>query len=304
MVQRLVDVGGRVEAGTVIARLDATDLKLQVDAAIANLDAAKTKRDLAADELVRVQALAQKGFATKSLLDKATADADGSTSAYNAALAARDQALNQQAYAELKADASGIVTEIRADTGQVVAAGTPVAVIARDGEKEVAFSVPEQTVGQIAIGQKVRVSTWADAGVTLDGTIREIAGAADALSRTFAVRVSLPSDAAAEKVRLGMTATVAIDLPRTVPHQGSDISVPLSALAEKDGGTIVWVVDRAAGTVASRKVEVGRTTGDGVRLVSGVIDGEAVVVAGTQFMREGLKVRISGGNQFASRLTP
>ncbi|MBP0652064.1 biotin/lipoyl-binding protein, partial [Mycobacterium tuberculosis] len=66
---RLVDVGEHVDTDTVIARLDATDLRLSLDAAAANVEAARIRRDVAADELVRIQALKQKGFSTQSALD-------------------------------------------------------------------------------------------------------------------------------------------------------------------------------------------------------------------------------------------
>jgi RND family efflux transporter MFP subunit len=291
IVARLVDVGGHVEQDTVIARVDATDIRLSLDAASANVEAARIRRDVAADELARILALSQKGFAAKSALDKANGEAEASASAYAVAVTQRDQAQNQAAYTELKADAPGIVTEIRADVGQVVAAGTPVAVVARDGEKEVAFAVPEQTVSQLSLGQSVRVRSWADPSVNFTGTVREIAGAADSLSRTFAVRVALPVAAADDgRLRLGMTATVEMSLP-----VGDDrVVVPLAALAKRGDDTIVWVYDAATGTVAARTVVTGPPAPDGVRVAAGLTPGERVVAAGTQFMREGLKIRPSG----------
>lgn len=301
IVARLVDVGDHVEKDTLIARVDATDLKLALDAASANVEAARIRRSVSADELARVQALSQKGFAAQSALDRASGEAEQAARAYEVAVAQRDQAQNQAAYTELKADAPGIVTEIRADVGQVVSAGTPVVTVARDGEKEVAFAVPEQTVTGLAKGLQVRVAPWADQTLKLTGTIREIAGAADPASRTFAVRVALPAEASDNpRLRLGMTATVEIDLPAAADA----VVVPLSALAKSGADTVVWLYDRATSTVAPRRVETGPGAPDGVRILSGLAPGDIVIVAGTQFMRDGLKVRPLDGDVAALERSP
>jgi len=100
------------------------------------------------------------------------------------------------------------------------------------------------------------------------------------------VRVSLPND---PRVLLGMTATVEASAGNGKPY----VSVPLSALAQKDGYTIVWVVDRGTETVSSRPVTLSDFTADGVRVTDGLEVGDLVVAAGTQFMADDLKVTIS-----------
>ncbi|MER2606389.1 MAG: efflux RND transporter periplasmic adaptor subunit [Siculibacillus sp.] len=285
ITERLVDVGERVESGRVLARLDRTDLKLSLQAAEANLRAARSRVDVAEDSRSRARTLNTKGFVADSNLDRAALEADQAKAALEAAVSARDQAVNQLAYADLAADAEGIVTEIRADVGQVVAAGTPVVSLARDDEKEVAIAVPEQDVVRFARDQQVRVRFWADRDLALPGRVREIAGSADPASRTYAIRVSLPAD---ERVRLGMTATVEAD----VPVAAGSIVLPLTALAEANGRPRVWVVDPATATVAPRDVVLGPVASDGVRIVSGIGVGDVIVVAGTQFLVPGKKVAL------------
>ena len=72
------------------------------------------------------------------------------------------------------------------------------------------------------------------------------------------------------------------------------VSIPLSALAEKDGQSIVWTVDRRRDTVHARPVKVADFTADGVRVAEGLKPGDVVVAAGTQFMTENLKVKLAG----------
>src|SRR4029078_9776076 len=99
------------------------------------------------------------------------------------AVSTRDQAANQAAYSELKADAAGIVTEIRGEVGQVVSAGAPVVVVARGGANEVAIAVPENEIAHFAGGDKLAARFWADEAIGLTGTIREVSGSADPTSR-------------------------------------------------------------------------------------------------------------------------
>jgi len=159
----------------------------------------------------------------------------------------------------------------------------------------VLIAIPELDIAQFRPGKTVKASFWSDAALTLQGRVREVAGSADPQSRTFAVRVSLPND---PKVLLGMTANIeaSADSARQL------VSIPLSALGKKDDQPIVWTVDRTAETVHARAVNIADFTGDGVRIAEGLKPGDVVVSAGTQFMTEGLKVKLEGiaGQQSAA----
>jgi RND family efflux transporter MFP subunit len=285
IVERLANVGDKVTVGAVLARLDRTDLELQLRTADANVAAARARVKVADDGRARAQALNKKGFLADSGLDRADLEADQARAALEAAVYARDQAANQIAYAALEADGDGIVTDIRADVGQVVAAGTPVVTLARDGEKEVAIAVPEQDVTRFARDQVVALRFFADRDLALSGRIREIAGSADPASRTYAIRVSVDDDA---RVRLGMTATV----EATVPVAEGTIVVPVAALSGAPDRPRVWVVDPATATVQPREVELGAVAPEGVRIRSGLAAGDVIVTAGTQFLVPGRKVHL------------
>ncbi len=287
ITERLVNVGDRVKSGDLIARIDATDYELSVKSAAANLEA--TERQVETTALVRTRAeqLFAKKVASKAQLDQATLGHSQAMASRDAAASALAQAKNQVTYTELMADRSGIVASIAADVGQVVGSGTPVATVAAEGEKEVLIAVPEVDVANFKPGMAVKAGFWSDQGLMLDGKVREVAGSAEQPSRTFAVRVSLPDD---PRILLGMTATILASAADADRH----LSVPLSALAQKDGGTTVWVVDRGSQTVRSRTVTVADFTSDGVRVLDGLKRGDLVVAAGTQFMTENLKVAISG----------
>ncbi|NML75721.1 efflux RND transporter periplasmic adaptor subunit [Rhizobium sp. S-51] len=290
IVERSVHIGDRVRAGDVLARLDATDYALSVTSARANLVAAERQVETADFAMKRADQLFKQQVAAKAQLEQAQL-------AYNQAVAARDsarsvlaQAENQVGYAELTADKDGIVTATHADAGQVVAAGTPVVTVAVDGEKEVSIAVPENDVFAFAPGKAVKVGVWSNDSVALEGKVREVAGSADPASRTFSVRVSLPAD---DRVLLGMTASVRADAESGQPL----FSLPLTALARDPADRpIVWTVDPAAKTVHERPVTVVDFSDTGVRVSEGLKPGDLVVVAGTQFMSEDLKVKLAAAD--------
>ncbi|MER9553981.1 efflux RND transporter periplasmic adaptor subunit [Mesorhizobium sp. M0323] len=295
ITERLVDIGDRVKPGDVLARVDPTDYELSVRSSQASLDAADRQVETVELTRKRAEQLYAKNFAPKSQLEQATL-------AYNQAVATRDsarsqlaQAQNQVRYTDLKADKNGIVTSVAADVGQVVGSGTPVVTVAIDGEKEVLIAVPETDIAEFKPGKTVKAGFWSDEALTLDGKVREVAGSADPQSRTFAVRVSLPND---PRVLLGMTASI----EAAVDNRQQLVSIPLAALAQKDSQSIVWTVDRNGGTVHAHPVKVAAFTPDGVSVADGLKPGDVVVAAGTQFMTENLKVKLTGdaGQQSAS----
>lgn len=287
ITERLVDVGERVTPGTVLARLDATDLALAVRRAEADLASAEKQVEISTLARRRAENLASKNIAPQAELEQSVLAADQALSARQSAVSALEQARNQVAYADLKSDVNGIVTGVSAEAGQVVSAGSPVISVAVDGEKEIEIAVPENDIAQFRPGKDVKATFWSYRDLTLDGKVREVSGSANTQSRTFAVRVSLPDD---EQLRLGMTGMITARTDGAV----AAYSVPLAAVTEKDGKKIVWIVDRAKGTVHSRIVTVAGFADDGVRIADGVKPGETVVAAGTQFMAEDMKVRVPG----------
>ena len=289
IVARVVNVGDRVEVGQVIARLDETDLRLAEAGARAAVAAARSRRDMASDNLERANVLLPKAIISQAAHDTRRNELDAAAAALESAEAQLRQAVNAVDYATLKADKAGIVTSVAAEPGQVVGAGQPIISLAQSGETEIAVAVPEQDAARLTIGQPVTASLWAGPPrVSVDGRIREIAGQADPASRTYAVRIAVERPPLA--MRLGMTATVALTLEEHV----SSVVVPLTALTESDGGTVAFVVNAATKVVRKTAVDVGSVGEHGVQIVRGLQLGDMVVSAGVQFLRDGMRVRLPG----------
>ncbi|GAB4204021.1 MAG: efflux RND transporter periplasmic adaptor subunit [Tibeticola sp.] len=288
ITRRAVEPGQPVKAGQLLAEIDPSDYRLATEAARAQVAAAQTQRDLAAAELKRYTALREQNFISGAELERREA-------AFKAAQATLEQAQaqlalqgNQAGYTRLVADAAGVVTGIDADVGQVVAAGAPVVRVAQDGARDVVFNLPEDKLATVAPGLKVTVRAWAD-GREREGVVREIAAAADPLTRTYRVKVGL---AGAEQPALGATASVLLPAPMPAGAPLAAIKLPTTALRQEGGHSAVWVFDAASSTVLSQPVEVATADGNEVVIAAGLKPGQQVVATGVHVLSPGQKVLV------------
>jgi len=283
IVTRTVNVGDRVRAGDVIARIDADDLKLQVESARAELSAATSSvAQTAADEL-RYRTLRERGYAAVADYDRKKTAKDEAEGRLERAQRALDLARNQLAYAELKADADGVITATLAEPGQVVAIGQRVVRLAHRGEKEALVALPETWLGE-ARKSVATIRLWSDPKRRFPAQLRELSPQADAATRTYAARFSIadPDDVAA----LGMTAIV------TLSHASEDdvVKLPLSAIINRGSGPSVYVV-ATDGALSLQPVTLASFTEDTALVTGGVQDGDKVVTLGVQKLIAGQKVR-------------
>jgi RND family efflux transporter MFP subunit len=286
ITRRQAEQGQHVQAGQVLAQLDPQDYKLAADAARAQLAAATTNRDLAAADLKRYQGLREQNFISG-------ADLERRESTYKAAQAQFEQAQaqlasqgNQASYTTLVADVPGIVTAIEAEPGQVVSAGTPVVRIAQDGARDVVFSVPEDRASRVLPGSAVTVRGWSD-GREMQGKVREVAASADAVTRTYTIKVAID---AATAPPLGATVYAR---PQALARSGTPvIKLATSALRQEGEGTAVWVLDKNSMSVRSQPVQVATADGNEAVIAGGLEPGAQVVVAGVHVLSPGQKVTI------------
>ena len=287
LVRRDVDAGTRVKQGQVLAELDAADLGLQAQASQAQLAAAEADLARARGDRDRYAKLVEQQMVSRSAYDAQNAAYKAAEGQVRAARAQWDVNRNQAAYTQLRAPRDGVVATRQAEADQVVAAGQTVFTLAADGGREVLISLPEGRIRDFAIGQQVLVELWNAPGQRLPGTLREIAPAADAQTRTFAARVDLPGDAA-QAVELGQSARVYVQEKGEL----AALNIPLSAVQRGDkGATAVWVVDTQTGKARSQPVQLGRLGASEVPVLGGLKAGDWVVAAGGHLLREGQAVK-------------
>lgn len=287
IIERNVRLGDTVTPGQVVAKLDPADATKNAAAAKAQLSAAQHQLDYARQQLERDRAQARENLIAATQLEQ-------TRNAYASALAQRDQAAQQAAlsadqlnYTTLKADHAGLITAEQADTGQNVAAGTPVYQLAWSGDIDAICDVPESVLAGLAVGQRAQVTLASLPGKTYTALLREIAPAADPQSRTYRVKLTL--ELPTPDVRLGMTANISFE------NRGTDnadtYTVPATALFHDAKEPAVWIVKPDANTLELRRVQVLRYDARTVTLSGGVKAGERVVWQGVHTVSAGEQVR-------------
>jgi len=285
IVARNADMGARVKKGQVLARLDPTDVALQSEAARAAAAAAEAEYTYAKAEFERYQNLFAQKFVSGSALDQKQNAFNANRAKFDQAKAQLAVAQNQSAYAVLQAPEDGVITSVNAEAGQVVAAGQPVMKLAREDQREVAISVPENRIDELARAKAIGVALAASPQKIYPARVREISPSVDPVTRTFAVRVAVLAPDAA--LQWGMTATVGL----VNAGPANAVLLPLTSLYREDNQPAVWIYDPATHKVALRPVTIGQYREDGVIVTSGLVSGDWVVTAGVHKLRPGQTVR-------------
>lgn len=287
---RLVNVGDTVSAGQTLMTLDPKDVNQSLESAEAQLAAAAANQKLAADNAARYSKLFADGAVSEAVRDQYVTQLEAANASLRQAQASVNANSNQLAYTQLTSDADGVVASLTAEVGQVAAAGSPVATVIRNGEREIQISVPENV--QLELGQQARVSFWSLPDVQVQGSIREIAPMADSVTRTYKVKISVPQLPAAAK--LGMTASVTLTPADTPAQSQQELLIPATALYQVNDKTQVWLVRDNKAVLQS--VTVGGYSGNSVRITSGLQAGDVLITAGLSKLVEAQPVQpLEGG---------
>jgi len=287
VIERLVNVGDRVTAGQVVAKLDPQNQQNNLRSAQAALAAAQAQLTQARAAFWRQQELLKDGWTPRANYDEAEAALKTAEARVDTAQAQLRIAQDQLSYTVLLADATGAITAVGAESGEVVHAGQMVVQLAHDGPRDAVFDVSEEIMRTGPRDPLVEIALADDPHVTATGRVREVAPQADSSTRTFRVKVAISDPP--EAMRLGSTVTGRIKLS-ALPG----VEVPASALTITSGHPAVWMVDPRSETVSLREVDILRYDPSTVVISQGLATGDLVVTAGVQTLRPGQKVRRLG----------
>lgn len=281
VVEITADTGDIVEEGAVIARLDDTQARLAEAAAAAAMVAAEAMLEQARTERNRTGERLARGVGTRAQMDEAE-------EALLAAEAAARQAqtrveIARQALEDtvIRAAEQAVVITRSADVGEVVGPERPVFTLARAGEREALFLVPDRAGLDQFLGREVRLRPG-DGGRSLDATVTEIAPMLGP-SGTVSIRARITvSD---DMPPFGAMIEASLDL-----EGPTRFVVPWTALTATAEGPAVWIVDPDNGTAHLQTVVVDRYGDANVVLSGGLQPGMRVVGAGSQSLYEGRAV--------------
>ena len=287
-----VNVGDRIQAGTVIASLDASAYELQLQQAQATVEQSNAASRNASAAYQRTRALYANNNASLGDLDSSRANSDSAKAQLRAARKSLQLAELNLSYTDLKVDVDCVVDSIAVSENENVSTNTEVARVNCSEELEIEIAVPEGVISDFSNGKEASIRFDAIPDAAFKGRVIEVGVAASGVGSTFPVTVLL--DRAGQTVRTGLAASVSFQSDNT---SGETHILPLAAVVQGADGTFVFVVKpvtenelETEGTIEKKPVELGDLQTAGIEVTSGLQHGDRVVTAGVTFIREGLLV--------------
>lgn len=280
---RFVNIGDSVTAGQVLMTIDPKDIDQALAASEAQLASAIANQKLAADNAARFTKLYEGGAVSQAVYDQYITQLDAANASLRQAQAQAKVNLHQTEYTKLRSDANGVVANIVGEIGQVTAAGTPLVTVVQNGDREVQIYVPENKLSALSLGQVAFVNFWALPDVKAQGTISEIAPMADAITKTYRVRVAIDNMPA--EAKLGMTTKVTL-----ANGKAKHFLLPATAIYQIDSQPKVWLVKDNKASLTD--ISIGGYAGNEVIVAKGLQQGDVVITAGLSKLTPNQAVRL------------
>jgi RND family efflux transporter MFP subunit len=263
-----VKLGQKVKVGELLAKIEAREIQ-------ARLEQSEEQNNQAIRDLDRARALAVKQVSSKAELDAAESRA-------RVAEAALREARAMLGYVNVTAPFDGVVSRRLAEVGDLAAPGKPLMEIEDRGELRFEADVPEALIGVVNAGDKIEVSIPA-IRQSFGATVAEVSPTADAASRTFLVKLDLPTS---PDLRAGQFGRAAVPV-----GEAKSIRIPASALVKRGQMEIVFVND--SGKAQLRLIRTGKIFSDGVEILSGLSEGDAVILSNPAALIDGQAVEVA-----------
>lgn len=296
VLSRLVDVGAWVKQGDTIATLDTQDYQNRLRSAEAEVSFAEAALVEALGAEARQAKLLKDGWTPRATYNSALHNMQAAEARLKAAKANLDLTRDQLNYTTLRAEFDGVITAVGAEAGQNVNAGQMVVKLARPDDKDGVFNIAETALPDINNTQpEVVVWPLSTPDLAVEGVVREVSPVADAVTRTYTVRVTLKDPP--PQIRFGMSMGGRLKSDPTLA-----VALPLSAIFEKTGSPAVWVFDRQSSSLTLQPITVARYEANTVVVAGGLSKGDIVVTAGVNTLRVGQKVRLAEASPVGSNL--
>ncbi len=258
------EVGDQVRRGQVLVTLDG-----------ASLDQLKINLDQLERDYNRAVTLLEIGAGTQQSVDQLKAQLDAARSQYN----------NARENTVLVSPVSGVVTARNYDPGDMTGTQPVLTVGQLSPVVKIIINASESDLTKISRGKQVSIAFDALPDEQFEGTVARVYPSVDPTTRTFEAEIQIKNPG--ERLRPGMFARVTLD-------HGSQqrVVVPDRAVVKQTGSGNRYVYVYSNGRVSYNRVELGRRLGDAYELLSGVADGDTVVVGGQSRLADGVEVEI------------
>lgn len=256
-----VDLGDQVRTGALIAELDPASMQSSYNAAKASLRQAEDaynrmkelhdKGSLAEIKWIEIQSKLQQAQSVEELAKKNLKDC------------------------KLYAPFHGVIAEKSTDIGQNVLPGMSIGRLVSADKLKVKIAIPENEIANVYIGQKANITIYALDNLQINGTVSEKGVTANPLSRTYEVKIQINDPQ--KKVMPGMVAQVSLaqkDVQTTFVIPAHIVQT------DENNQTFVWVNQN--GKACKRTIECGEFTANGIHVISGLNDGDQIIIEGQQ----------------------
>jgi len=284
----LFQPGSRVEAGTILVRLDTEVERAQLDVALASQQLAETN-------LGRIRELHARNGVSDAELDKAVAEAAGA----EATVANLRALLNKRT---IRAPFAGRLGIRQINVGDYVTRGEEIVKLQSFDQVYVDMELPQNKISLLSEGMEVRITTDAWAGKTFTGRLTAINPDVDQATRSVALQATFENPEG--QLLPGMFVNVTV----VRPDKRAVVMVPRSAILHANYGDTVFVVEapNADGmeTVRQQIVRLGESKGDFVEITAGLDGSEEIVSAGAFKLRNGSLISRSSVGTIEPQLEP
>lgn len=271
VIELLVEEGDWVEKGQVLARLDAERLRLEMLAARANLNQAKTEYERNSDRFKR-------GLISASMFENLKYDLDALQASYGLRKLS-------YGYSDIRAPITGVVTAREIKPGQHLAVSDVAFRITDTSELLAYLQIPQSELPKFEAGHTARIEVASMPGSAFPATIERISPTIDTRNGTFRATAIINNEAGHLAPGMFGRFTIAYE------KHANALVVPTEALIDEDNENAVYVVNN--GEVVRRVVSTGIESDGRVEIVGGLDEDDVVVVVGHSGLRDGSKVLAS-----------
>jgi RND family efflux transporter MFP subunit len=279
LLARVVEVrlkaGQKVKEGEVLLRLDDTDLQAKFQQARAAMAAAEATRSQAAVDEQRYERLAKVNAVSRQEYEKAATALRSADAELRRTQEAVKEVQAMLDWATVRSPIEGVVIDKKVDSGDMIAPGQVLVTLFDPNRMQLVASVRESLAHRLQLGQSIGVKVDG-LGKQCSGTVSEIVPEAAATSRSFQVKVTGPCPAG---VYTGMFGRILIPL-----KEEEVLVIPRQAVRNVGQLELVEVVDR--GHTSRRSIRTGRTIEENVEVLSGLREGEQVLIPESEASQE------------------
>ena len=285
-VERInVEVGDKVRAGEVLIRLDNAQLASKQAQVKSKIKTAQTAFNNARKDLERYKKLRKNNSVSEKELEQVQLQYDNARSNLEAAKEQLESINAELDYVNIKAPFDGRVTNKFIKTGNLAMPGKPLLNLSGDGQLEVVSKVGEEQINQLEKRQTANVHI-ASLDIDLEAKLTEISSSSSASGGQYIIKLSIPDDQA---VKPGMYAEVNINA--TSKDENAQIRIPESALIYTNDLIGVYTVSKS-NTAILRWLEIGSRNADSVEVLSGLDQGEEIIINAQGKLYNGAKINV------------